>query len=295
MSEDGKHTEQHSVSFNSIGWYERVRRVTSFLPEQVPLFAAVTASFWGVAEVFSEIVGEALPLKTLASPALLTAFVVALYRAGRSYMDYVPEALISETESCRKIYRKGRLGWQFALANEMLKERIGRLNRVLRRIDNGAHFVSPEHLKGPEYLAWLMERPEILLRLVRAITMQCTLELPEVLARTRGEADLVELKDSVEQLTLLYEEAIKFGLSVRGVKPLEEVREAHELMFGWSSPLIQGISDFLGILLTISRFNAKRHKEGVDEIPTFSMEIKAIPNIDEFLKIIHSADKSIFR
>lgn len=294
MNEDGQHAEQHSVSFNSIAWYERVRRVTSYLPEQIPLFAAVTASFWGVAEVLSEIAGEVLPLRTLAGPALLTAFVVALYRAVRSYMDYVPEALISETESCRKIYRGGSLGWQFALANEMLKERIERLNRVLRRIDNGAQFIFPRHLAGAQYLTWLKERPEVLLRLVRSITMQCTLELPEILARTSKEADLVELRDSVEQLALLYEEAIEFELSVRGVKPLEELTEAHRMMFGWSSPLREGISDFLDILVKISRFDAKRHKEAVDEIPSFSMEFKSIPNIDEFLEAIHSVDASIF-
>lgn len=116
MPDDGQYSVQHSVAFSEVVWYERLWNIASFLPSQVPLFAAVTISFWGVAEVLAEVGGETLSLRNLATPVLATAVVIVMYRAVQKYRSYVPEALESESMVARSIFRSGKRGWQFALA-----------------------------------------------------------------------------------------------------------------------------------------------------------------------------------
>lgn len=288
MSDDGKYSAQHTVTFSETVWYERLWRVFSYLPDQVPLFAAVTISFWGVAEVLAEISGETLSLHNLALPVLGTALAVAIYRAAQKYVNYVPEALVSESTAAKKIYRRGRSGWQFALAKEMLVERIAAFDRTLERIESGSQFISPKYLPSPEYLEWLQRKPEILLRLIRAAAIQCTSELPSVLATTKTEADLSNLKGSVEQLACLYEEAAKFELEVHGVKSPAELEGIHQMIFGWSAPVREGITNFIEILDAISKIDTKRVKAGTAPMPDFGIKFLPPPNIDKFAEAMKS-------
>jgi hypothetical protein len=118
--------------------------------------------------------------------------------------------------------------------------------------------------------------------------------LPSILAVTREEADLVELKESVEQLALLYEEAIKFELSVRGVKPPDDLEEVHKMAYGWSNPVRDGISEFVDVLDAISDIDVKRIAAGTDEIPTFEVTFSPPPNVDAFRRALRSVDVSVF-
>lgn len=288
MSDDGKYSAQHTVTFSETVWYERLWRIVSYLPDQVPLFTAVTISFWGVAEVLAEIDGETLSLRNLATPALGTALAVAIYRAAQKYANYVPEALASECTAAKKVYRRGRSGWQFALAKEMLVDRITSFDRTLERIESGSQFISPKHIPGPEYLEWLQRKPEILLRLIRATAIQCTSELPSVLATTKKDADLSNLKNSVEQLAHLYEEATKFELEVRGVMPPEELEGIHQMTFGWSAPVRNGITNFVDVLDAISKIDAKRVAAGTAPMPDFGIKFLPPHNIDKFTEAIKS-------
>lgn len=294
MSGDGKYRAQHTVTFSETVWYEKLWRIVSYLPSQVPLFTTVTISFWGVAEVFAQIGGETLSLQNLAVPALGTALAVAIYRAIQKYANYVPETLASESTTAKKIYRKGRSGWQFALAKEMLVERIAAFDRTLERIESGSQFIPPINLPGREYLKWMQRKPEILLRLIRAVAIQCTSEMPSVLATTRKEADLASLRYSVEQLASLYEETAKFELEIRGVTPPKELEDIHQMTFGWSTPVREGITDFVEVLNAISKIDVKQVAAGTAHMPSFEITFPPPPNIDEFDVALKSIPPSAF-
>ncbi|MDH7453710.1 hypothetical protein QF205_11625 [Luteimonas composti] len=190
MSDNNEYGAQHSVKFSEVTWYERLRKIAAYVPDQVPLFATVTVLFWGVAEVVSELGGETLSLRNLAAPALATALVISVYKAIQAYAKYVPEALSDESLSAKKVFRQGRCGWQFALAREMLLERIRAVDRKLKRVETGAQFIRPTHLPAADYLSWLQKRPEILQRLIRSVAVQCTSDMPKILAVTTDEATL---------------------------------------------------------------------------------------------------------
>ena len=288
MSDDGEFHGQHTVSFTQTSWIDRVRKLPPYLSREIPLFAAVVISFWGISEVLSELGGETLSLRNLAAPALITALAVAIYRAIQKFRAYVPESLASESKATHSILRKGKCGWQFALALQMLKERTDTFGRTLGRIENGAHFVYPRQLDEPEYIDWLKERPEVLARLIHAVAMQCVSEIPSILATTRDETSLPELTDSVAQLSSLYKEAVDFELQSRAIHPPSHLREVHEMIYGWSSPIRLGIQEFLEVLSSISEINAKDLKQGTVVPPNFEIKFESPPNIDEFIKRLRS-------
>ena len=284
MSDDGEYHGQHTVRFTQTTWVDRLKEFAPYLPKEIPIFGAVTISIWGVAEVLSEVGGEALSLKNLAGPALITASVVAIYKAVKKYRDYVPESLASESKISRSIFRKGVCGWQFAMALQMLSERTDNFDRMLGRIESGAYFAQPQHFDTAEYMKWLARRPEVLSRLLRAVALQCVSELPSILATTRDESSFPELKDSVDQLSMLYKETVDFELASRSTHPPDELADVHEMIFGWSRPIRAGIQEFMEVLRAISVIDAKDVKRGTVTPPSFQIKFEAPPNIDEFVR-----------
>lgn len=174
----------------------------------------------------------------------------------------------------------------------MLKERTESFDRTLGRVESGAHFVYPRHLDNAEYIEWLKERPEILLRLIRSVAVQCVSETPSILATTRDETSLPELKDSVAQLSSLYKETVDFELQSRSTHPPEQFSEVHEMIYGWSSPIRLGIQEFLGILKLMSEISAKELRQGTVTAPSFEIKFESPPNIDEFVRLLGSATPS---
>ena len=282
MTSDGIYDTQHTITFTETSLVDRLKRFAPFLPKEIPLFAAVTISFWGVAEVLSELGGGTISLRDLAAPSLVTAFAAASYKAVQKYRTSVPEALSGESTASQSIHRKGRCGWQFALALQMLKERTNSSDRMLQRIENGASFVAPQILDHQEYLDWIKRRPEVLLRLIRSVAVQCTSELPSVLAKPHSEDFLADLKDSVSELSKLYQETVTFELESRSVDPPDELTKAHEMAFGWSNPIRDGIRKFLGVLEQISQMDPRSAKSEGAPPPSFGITFDSPQNIDEF-------------
>jgi hypothetical protein len=282
MTSNGIYDAQHTITFTETSLIDRLKRFAPFLPKEIPLFATVTISFWGVAEVLSELGGGALSLKNLAAPALVTAFAAASYKAIQKYRNSVPEALSIESTASKSIHRKGRCGWQFALALQMLKERTNSSDRMLQRIEDGANFVAPKILDRQEYLDWIKRRPEILIRLIRAVAIQCTSELPSVLAKPNSDNFLADLKDSVSELSKLYQETVTFELESRSVNPPDVLTKAHEMTFGWSNPIRDGIRKFLEVLEQISQMDPRSTKSEGSPAPSFGIRFDSPQNIDEF-------------
>ncbi len=284
MTADGVYDVEHTITFTETSFLDRLKEFAPFLPREIPIFAAVTISFWGVAEVLSELGGEAISLKVLAIPALATAFTVALYKAIQKYRSSVPDALFDESSVSQSVHRKGRYGWQFDLALQMLSERINSSDRMLQRIENGASFVAPQALDQKEYLVWIRRRPEILLRLLRSVAVQCTSELPSILAKPQSKTFLSDLKDSVSQLSKLYQETVAFELESHSVDPPDELSSAHEMTYGWSNPIRDGIREFLGVLEEISQIDPRASGKDKSPLPSFGIKFRSPPNMAEFLQ-----------
>jgi hypothetical protein len=282
MSEVQNYNSAHKVAFSRVAWHDRLLRFLPYLPREIPLFATITVSFWGVSEVLAELGGERLRLKDLAIPALATSLVVAAYKAFQKFRAFTPSQLAEESSESRAIYRRGKSGWPFALARQLLVERIELLERVLDRAKTGAEYIPPRTVEETEYFEWLKSRPQLLLRLMRSISIQCIHEIPAVLAVTTGEAGLRSLKDSVVQLAMLYRVATEFETESRSIEPPTEFAEVHEMIYGWSDPIRKGVRDFLAILEKISAIDPKAVQKGTENVPELNLEFESPPNIEVF-------------
>lgn len=240
--------------------------------------------------MLAKIGGEQITLGILAAPALLTAFVVSAYKAFLKYRAWVPEALTSESNATQAIFRNGKSGWQFALTGQMLTERLAASDRTLNRVALGSEFLAPKRLALEEYSQWLQDRPETLLRLVRSVAIQCTSELPAILASTRSADQLADLKSGAVQLAALYKFAADFEVDCHSVQPPEPFDELHKMTYGWSEPIRNGIRDFMAILAQLAAIDRKALKAGKVAVPTFNIEFKSPPNIDDFSRKLESLD-----
>lgn len=282
MSDEGKYIGSHSATFSETRWYDRVQMFLPYIPREIPLFGAVTMSLWGVAEVLAEVVGGKIELGTLALPTVSTALVVVLYRAFSRFRQYVPEDLVSESAASKRIFRKGRIGWQFALARQMLEERVAQLDKTLHRVTDGAEFILPNKLALQDYVEWLSSRPTYLMRLVHATATQCTSELPAILASVTSEAELSDLKLGVEELTRLYKHAVDFEIESQSNQPPEGFENVHCKMYGWSAPVQDGVGDFMSLLTELASLDRKSLRAGTATVPQFTINFEPPENIDDF-------------
>lgn len=240
MTEDDKSNQyfgSHTFSFTEKTWYEHLWEYCKGIPNGLSTFATVVVSMWAVAEVIMRASGERVPLDELAIPILVLAFAVLLYRTYCSKRDYVPDALVGESESTKSIFRKQKSGWNFALAKRILEERIQEADAAMERIDKGSEFIAPRHMNYDDYVEWLQTRPELMLRMVRSAALLCTQEVPVALGSTEGEGDLPALKREVLALAAMYENAKDVEIEWHGVVPPDEFKHVHEMVYGWTTPM----------------------------------------------------------
>lgn len=176
MAEDneGRYSCSHTFSFTEKAWYEHAWDYFKGIPNELSTFATVVVSMWAVAEVVMRASDERVPLDELAIPILVLASAVLLYRTYCSRRNYVPDALVGESETVKSIFRKQRCGWNAALAKRMLEERIQEADAAMERIDKGSEFIEPRHMEYDGYVKWLQARPELILRMVQSAVLLCT-------------------------------------------------------------------------------------------------------------------------
>lgn len=290
ISNDGKYSGAHTFTFTETRWYERVRKFLPYLPREIPLFAAVAASSWGVAEIVAEASGAKVALRELAVPALVISCAVAVYRAFSKYRSYVPEALVKESRTTQEIFRKGASGWQFGMARQMLTERLAMADRTLSRVESGAEFIRSKQLPIDEYTKWLQDRPSIISRLGHSVAVQCTSDLPRTLASVKSEDQLTDLKAGVSQLAALYSFAAEFEVECHGVQPPEPFEELHQMTRGWSGPIRDGIREFLAILAQLETVNRKALIAGTARVPNFNIAFDPPPTLSEFSRQLQALD-----
>lgn len=178
--DDGLYSGSHTFSFTEKTWYEHVWEYCKKMPAEIGVFAALVISTGAIAEVISRASGEYVSIEELAGPILLFSSTVLLYRMYRSKRDYVPNALVGESEAVKYIFVKQKCGWNAALAKRMLEDRIRNVDASMERINRGAEFIEPRKVDRSCYIDWLQSRPESLTRMIRSVALMCTQEVPIV-------------------------------------------------------------------------------------------------------------------
>ncbi|MBS4031258.1 MAG: hypothetical protein KGZ63_07565 [Clostridiales bacterium] len=226
-----------------------------------------------------EVADNRIPITKLVLTVVLIALVVISYTALLKYRSFTPEALKDESELVKYIFRKQKCGWQYALACQMMSDRIEDIELTLNRITNGIDFIEPRKIPLEEYFKWLVLRPETLRRLGKSVAIQCTEEFPKFIGKFKSEEQLTELKSRVLTFVRLYDYAKNFEVECHQIIPPEPYVQVHEMTYGWTEPIRDGISTFMNIMLELSSIDKKSLKAGTVNPPSFNIVFSAPNNI----------------
>lgn len=286
---EGLYTGAHSFTFSERTWGERAKGLFGSLRHEGGAFIATALALWGIAGVIAAATNERLPLERLAVPVLVTALVVALYRAYRREMTYVPEVLESETSTVKDLFRKQRYGWNAAMSREMLQDRIGSAEATLSRIAQGAEYVAPRRVDVSEYMVWVRGRPDAMLRLIRAAMVLVSQQLPMAIGQTTSEGDLAALKREIDALARVYNAARDLEIECYQVAPPSGFEAVHEMSYGWTSTIRKAVRDFCDILQSVEQIDRKALIRGEVSPPSFSITVAPPPNLEEFSERLEEA------
>lgn len=284
-SEKGLYEGGHMMRFTEKRLHERLIEYYKLFKEDAADIFPLTAALWGFLYVLVEAMDNKVSIGGLALPVIITAVLVLLYKVWLKYKNYTPEVLHEESEAAKIIYRKQNCGWQFALAEQMLIDKISIIDLTLQRIKKGVEFIEPVNMTADEYYNWLELRPEALKRLNHVVMVQCTDEIPALLGdMDDSETKLRELKIKVSALIRLYEHTMKYEAECFQIVPREPFVDLHKMTYGWTEPIQRAINEFMEILHSLASIDRNLLKAGKVQPPHFNIIVRAPENIEEFSK-----------
>ena len=142
--------QAHQVTFDELDASDRLKEFLPYLPRELPAFASVATTCWAVSEILIAIFENRPTITSLAGPIIAAGAIVAIYRAYKAYRSHLPEALRGEGRKVRAIYYARRYGWQWAIAVEMLWNRVHQIDAELERIRIGAEYINPKQLPNKD-------------------------------------------------------------------------------------------------------------------------------------------------
>ena len=288
-TESGNFHGVHSLKFAKDTLWEKTKRLMGLLfPAEVPVFFAVLVSLLGVSEVITND-NDSIKFWDVLWPSLIVSMAVAFYRALHSYFTYCPEELQSESDDVKKVYREKKVAWQYIMARSMLKSRIEVYRNSISRIQRGAEYVCPHKLDVHEYIRWGSLRTTAIPRLLDSVIIQFTNELPTIISEVDDDVSLSEFKLRIDYIGELYREIRDIEKDSYSVVPPEGFEIAHGFSRGWVSPIELAIDEFLGFLDSAAGVNERSFKAGNIQIPAISVEVNAVPHLDDYLNAMTKA------
>ncbi len=285
MSENGIYQGDHVMRFTERKWYEYIKEYGKRLKEEAPHILPLTGTLWGFAYILAEALDGQASIGSLALPVIITALLAVLYKAWLKLKTYTPEALQDEIEAAKTIYRKQKCGWQFALAEQMLANKIENIDLTLKRIRKGSEFIEPVYMTAEEYYNWLKLRPAALKKLMHATMIQCTDEIPAMLSDLDdSETKLKELKIRLTALVQLYEHTVRYETECYQIVPQEPFIDLHEMTFGWTEPIQRSINEFMGVLHSLATIDRRLLMAGKVQPAKFNIIVKAPENTGDFCR-----------
>lgn len=237
-------------------WYEHVKDFSlsqweSMLVYWVGLFGV----FWGLIEALSFFY-PALNLSNIfvLSSGLSIVLISSLFRRIHVYRNSVPEGLEHETLKVQKISFSKKQYWEYALAYELVKSRIKKIDRNLEDvIGNRIHIKVTKTMSAEQYIDWLQTRPENLLRIVAVAKQLLIFDLIEAIhANESNEVDYHNLIRVIELIKGAYKSAYDFEVEGREIKIPEGFEVVHEIQASWVSVIRDGFHQMLEVLQSVA-------------------------------------------
>jgi hypothetical protein len=279
-------TKEHSLTFSYKTIFEHFLCFIKLLPKQLPKIATLFISIWAISEII--LFEDNNKLHIILVPSIIIVIVMALYDNLQQYLKTSPDILLSESKKARKLFFHQKLGWQYAIAKEMLENRIIELELSLIRIRQNAEYIVPNFISDDDFIIFIKLQPENILRLIEAAKIACVHFLPNAISTMKKgeEIELNFLLKEINNVAMIYSHAINYERSIYAIKPSEEFEAIHELMKGWTDPIRDGINQFINLLEKLSTLKRKDLKNLKNTITEVKITFSPPKNIDDFQKSI---------
>lgn len=243
------------------------------------LFAGL-GFLWGIVEAASFFYPN-LNLKSLyiVLPALGVCIFGALCRCIIDYRNIIPQGLEDESLAVHNIYRSRKPFWEYALAYELLKDRVEEIDQELDDVvNNRVHVKVTQIMDAQEYIQWINKRQENLLRIVESAKQLLIFDLATSLQSNDGEhLDFVKLVKVVDLIKALYRTSYDFHVESLSIKFPDIFALLHEIQGEWILVVQDGIRQMLEILHSV----ATRKKDDFSPVEA-TITFQPPPRADEF-------------
>lgn len=124
--------------------------------------------FWGLTEFCNFYYPKLQLNSTIAFFTILIICVTgAILHCIHDYRTAIPAGLERESPKAQEIARSKRPFWEYALAHDLLKDRIQEIDQALDDIlNNRVHIKIKKSMNAESYIHWVKTRPDNLLRII---------------------------------------------------------------------------------------------------------------------------------
>jgi hypothetical protein len=273
-----RETARHSTQFAYISFREHVVLAS----KHWRLLAVSAVGTFGFLWTMLEAAGFILDVSFKGWPRYLLLCAISVL-AGLGalvirYLNAVPPGFEDENAEIQAIVRLQRPLWEFRLARSLLAQRLNALDRALQNMTTGRVFVEGRKIRGREYMEWLTNRPDNLLRLIDVAKVLLLRDLPEACSSSSGApADPIKIREAVDRIAVLYRDTLDFEKSGKALEPPKAFQKVHALQAGWSDVIRGALKQVYGFLDSILALDPK-----ADSNLTYEIVFDEPKNVSEF-------------
>lgn len=210
---------------------------------------------------------------------LSTRFQDLLLRSRQNRLT-VPKAFASEAQHIARIaLDKGNL-WEYSLACELLRDRIGKLDAKFAELDSGYFVRRTKFLAARDTMNFIQDLLSDFTNVLLASARVLSDQLTPAFGIPGNEGDADKIKSACDNLYNLFLSLYEWELDVRFVRPHEAFDSVFPEMYGWTSEML---SEFRRIPAEFDRLLAVENLTGEH---TITLTIKAPSNLNVLSEMI---------
>lgn len=283
MADDENIVEnKKTISFTYMTWLDHARAFFQVQWKKLAIYSiAIFGVMWGVIEAASFFA----PNSNLGNSYILSCIIslcalISLSRCIHDYKNRVPIGLEKESSTAHKIAINKKHFWEYALAKQLIENRIKHIDDELDDITrNRTHVKITRKLDIEEYIQWMQTRPQNLLGFIKTAQQLLIFDLIHAIHTDEdNEADLKNLVKVANLVEDLYRSIYDYEIEGREIIVPEEFELAHEIQSTWGCVTRDSFHQMLKILNGVATRN-KNDLSPIRETITFEKP----PRLDEYI------------
>jgi len=152
--------------------------------------------------------------------------------------------LENETDRIKQIAVEKLDFWEYILASELMKSRLVEINRSYIELQKGLIFKKSKTLDIPEFSDWFSNSATDFERLLSIFKQLFEIELIKAFGEPGVSGNIYEIKSSIDKIASVCKELLAWEVELKGIIPPIELKEAAQLLQGWTKGIIEEINKF---------------------------------------------------